>query len=88
MKRAFLLLFACGCVPHKAELARALEGARDLAAESAPCLAAAKKVQIEACASDAACVERVREHWEHLADALDGLHVAWCLLSPESEGCE
>lgn len=81
-----LLVFS-GCVPHKAELTRALEGARDLAAESAPCLVAVKQAQVQACASDTKCLEEVRAHWSRMADALDSLHVAWCLISPESEGC-
>lgn len=80
-----------GCVQHKAELARAMEGARDVVAVAAPCLASVKAAELEACASRPeaeACVVEARARWAKLADALDAFHAAWCLLSPESEGCE
>jgi hypothetical protein len=47
-----------------------------------------KEAQQQACAGEAKCLEDVRAHWSRMADAMDRLHVAWCLLAPESEGCE
>lgn len=64
-----------------------MEGARDVMTVAAPCLASVKQAELEACAANAACVEQARARWTKLADALDAFHQAWCLLSPESEGC-
>lgn len=76
------------CIPHRDELAHAIEGARDIATVAAPCMVATKEAQQQACAGDAKCLEAVRAQWSRMADAMDRLHVAWCLLAPESEGCE
>jgi len=76
------------CIPHRDELAHAIEGARDIATVAAPCMVATKEAQQQACAGDAQCLKAVGAQWSRMADAMDRLHVAWCLLSPESEGCE
>ena len=76
------------CIPHRDELAHAIEGARDIATVAAPCMVATKEAQQQACAGEAKCLEAVGAQWSRMADAMDRLHVAWCLLSPESEGCE
>jgi hypothetical protein len=51
-------------------------------------MVATKEAQQQACAGEAKCLEAVGAQWSRMADAMDRLHVAWCLLSPESEGCE
>lgn len=87
--RALVLLAAisAGCLPHREELTRGLEGARDIAAQAEPCFIATKQAEEQACAQDAQCLARVRAAWSHIADSLDALHAAWCVLAPASEGC-
>ena len=85
-----LIAFAqlSGCIPHRDEMAHAIEGARDIATVAAPCMVATKEAQRQACAGDAQCLEAVGAQWSRMADAMDQLHVAWCLLAPGSDGCE
>lgn len=68
------------------EMVRVVEASRDVVTVAEPCLAAAQKVEIDACAN-AACVERVAVAWEPIMAALDVIHQAWCAVSPSSEGC-
>lgn len=83
-----LVSSSCGCVPQREAIERGLSGARDLAVVAEPCLVATKAAQEQACATDAACLAEVRAHWSRMADALDAMHDAWCVLSPSAEGCD
>ena len=82
-----LVSSSCGCVPQREAIERGLSGARDLAVVAEPCLVATKAAQEQACATDAACLAEVKAHWSKMADALDAMHDAWCVVSPASEGC-
>ena len=82
-----LIFSSCGCVPQREAIERGLSGARDVATKAEPLFVAAKQAEERACAQDNACLARVRADWARVADAMDALHVAWCALSPDSEGC-
>lgn len=75
------------CVPHREVLERGLTASRDLAVAAEPCLVATRQAQLDACSADAECLEQVRTSYAKLADSLDALHAAWCVLSPAAEGC-
>lgn len=81
----FLLIFLVGCTP--AGLAKYAETTRDVLELSEPCIVAQVQASAVACGSDAACLGEVQARADHIADLFDAVHVAWCTLSPESDGC-
>lgn len=74
-----------GC--HKSELEHGIEGARDALKVAEPCLVEARAKELQTCAGDAMCEAPIRAKWSNVADGLDAFHVAWCIVSPASEGC-
>lgn len=77
-----------GCGASMRDVESAIEASRDVAAIAEPCLVAAKQREEQMCGGEAECIESVRVAFAPAADALDAMHRAWCLLSPQSEGCQ
>lgn len=79
------LLMLCGC---GSTIPKALESARDVITVSEPCLALEHDADVQRCNSVPKCLETVKAFWAPIANALDLFHVAWCEVSPKSEGCQ
>ncbi len=79
---------ALGCGASMRDVESAIEASRDVAAIAEPCLVAAKQREEQMCGGEAECIESVRAAFAPAAHAFDAMHRAWCLLSPQSEGCQ
>ncbi len=79
-----LLTSGCG---GKQDLEKALDTSVVIIDRAEPCFKGMKDDQDRACAGDAACLAKVKEHWAPIADALDAYHAFLCGISPNAEGC-
>lgn len=95
MRRALVALGLVlgSCVPM-ADVQRTTRTVATALSLSDPFLRAAYEAEQRLCLSERsevearACVDRVREKWTPVRDAMRAAHEAWCAVEPEAPTCE
>jgi hypothetical protein len=80
-----VLLGGCGA---KQDLEKALDTSVVIIDRAEPCFVGMQQDELAQCEPDnAECIQRVKDRWSPVADALDAYRAFLCGISPDAEGC-
>jgi hypothetical protein len=84
---ALVAMSQSGCAA-KRDLEKALDTSVVIIDRAEPCFVGMQQAELRQCEPDnAECIQRVKDRWSPVADALDAYRAFLCGISPDAEGC-